>query len=123
MGGNQILIFLGQEQYKIPTVISKAVVFSVPADLKSSAEKLAHWSNKIYMTRFIHYLGQKVKAKAQLFPGQISAVDYHKAKTFKDFDDRENALLHYKEVGQRSRPTISSAESPSSTRESTRSSR
>ena len=26
--------------------------------------------------------------------------------TFKDFDDRENALLHYKEVGQRSRPTI-----------------
>ena len=26
--------------------------------------------------------------------------------TLKEFDDRENALLHYKEVGQRSLPTI-----------------
>ena len=27
--------------------------------------------------------------------------------TLEDFDDRENALLHYKKVGERRRPTIS----------------
>jgi predicted alpha/beta-fold hydrolase len=94
MGGNQILIYLGQDQFDIPAIICKAVVFSVPADLKSSAEKLAHWSNKIYMARFIRYLGQKIKAKARMFPGQISADNYHKVKTFKDFDDRYTAPIH-----------------------------
>jgi uncharacterized protein len=94
MGGNQTLVYLAQQQFKVTDVISKAVVFSVPADLKSSAEKLAHWSNKIYMTRFIRFLGEKIKAKAEMFPQQISFKNYHQVKTFKDFDDRYTAPLH-----------------------------
>jgi len=94
MGGNQTLVYLGQDVYKIPGIISKAVVFSVPADLKSSAEMLAKWSNKIYMARFIKFLGKKIKAKAQLFPDQLSAKDYHTIKTFKEFDDRYTAPIH-----------------------------
>ena len=94
MGGNQILVYLGQEDYKIPSVLSKAVVFSVPTDLKSSAEKLAHWSNKIYMARFIRFLGEKIKAKALMFPGQVSFENYQLVKTFRDFDNRYTAALH-----------------------------
>lgn len=94
MGGNQILIYLGQSFFQVPDVIRKAVVFSVPADLKSSARQLGRWSNKIYMKRFLKFLYKKISAKAKMFPGLINADHFHQVKNFKDFDDRYTAPLH-----------------------------
>ena len=94
MGGNLSLVYLGQQGSRVLNKISKCIVFSVPCDLKSSAEKLAEWNNKIYMWRFLHYLHEKIKKKMELFPGQIDDHDYQQVKNFKDFDDRYTAPIH-----------------------------
>lgn len=94
MGANQILVYLGQQGDRVPKIIKKAVVFSVPCDLKGSANKLAKWSNKIYMNRFIKMLGEKIEYKSKMFPDQLSFKGYENIKTFKDFDDRYTAPIH-----------------------------
>ncbi len=94
MGGNQILVYLGDQGSGIDKKISKACVFSVPCHLKSSAEKLAGFGNKIYMKRFLKFLHKKIKIKMEMFPGQIDDTDFHQVKTFKDFDDRYTSRIH-----------------------------
>jgi predicted alpha/beta-fold hydrolase len=94
MGGNLSLVYLGRKGNDLSKKISKAVVFSVPGDLKSSSLKLAKTTNKIYMRRFLKSLHLKVKAKMKLFPGEIDDHNYDQIKNFRDFDDRYTAPIH-----------------------------
>jgi predicted alpha/beta-fold hydrolase len=94
MGGNLTLVYLGQYNSKVDPIISKAIVFSVPCDLESSAYELTKPLNKLYMNRFIQMLHQKVRAKMLLFPDRIDDKDYNNIKSFKDFDDRYTAPIH-----------------------------
>ncbi len=94
MGGNVILKFLGEEGSKVDPRIRRAVVFSVPCHLASSAEKLSRWENRIYMNRFLKLLREKIVQKALSVPGALSDAGYRTIRTFKDFDDRYTAKLH-----------------------------
>jgi uncharacterized protein len=94
MGGNLSLLYLGSKGSRVDSIIGRAVVFSVPCDLKASTQELAKFKNKIYMGRFLKTLHQKIRAKMKLMPGQINDVDYHLIKNFKDYDDRYTAPLH-----------------------------
>jgi hypothetical protein len=94
LGGNITLKYLGEKPEQVNPLISKAVAFSVPCDLKSSAHKLARPANWIYMKRFLRTLHQKVKAKMKLFPELISDDGFHKIKNFVEFDDRYTAPIH-----------------------------
>ena len=53
MGGNLSLVYLGEQSIPVHPIVKKAVVYSVPCDLKASAEQLAQPQNKIYMKRFL----------------------------------------------------------------------
>jgi uncharacterized protein len=94
MGGNLSLVYLGKNSRNIPSILKKAVVFSVPCDLKASSEKIAKPTNKIYMQRFLRKLHDKVKRKKSLFPNQIDDDHFDQIKNFKDFDDRYTAPIH-----------------------------
>ena len=94
MGGNLSLVYLGKNSTNVPTEIKKSVVFSVPCDLKTSSEKIAKPTNKIYMKRFLQMLHNKVKMKKVLFPHQINDDHFDQVKNFKDFDDRYTAPIH-----------------------------
>lgn len=94
MGGNITLKYLGEQSEKTPKEIQSAVTISVPVDLTSSAKKLEHFQNKIYMIRFLNMLGKKVKEKSVLFPEKISYENYDKIKSFREFDDRYTAPIH-----------------------------
>lgn len=94
LGGNVTLKYLGEDPARVHPLIKKAVAFSVPCDLKSSALKLARPANWIYMKRFLITLRQKVRAKMELFPDQINDKDFHTIKTFVEFDDRYTAPIH-----------------------------
>jgi len=95
MGGNLSLVYLGQKGANINPIVKKAVVFSVPCDLKGSSIKLAKPINKIlYMKRFLNMLHEKIKAKMEIFPHKINDLDYNKVQNFKDFDDRYTAPIH-----------------------------
>ncbi|MBU1344219.1 MAG: alpha/beta fold hydrolase [Proteobacteria bacterium] len=92
LGGNLTLLHLGRETPD--PIVKKAVVFSVPCDLKESAASLAKPVNKLYMKRFLVLLHEKIKAKMKLLPGQIDDKGYEKIKDFKAFDDRYTAPIH-----------------------------
>ena len=94
MGGNITLKYLGERAENVPEMLCGAVALSVPSHLASASAKLARWSNKIYMRRFLRSLHETVCQKMQLFPGQIDDVDFHKIHSFKGFDDRYTAPLN-----------------------------
>ncbi len=92
MGGNLSLLYLGRDS--VATVVRSAVAFSVPCDLKASAEQLARRRNRIFMWRFLRDLRGKMTEKAQRFPAQVQVDDFHQIRNFRQFDDRYTAPLH-----------------------------
>jgi predicted alpha/beta-fold hydrolase len=91
LGGNMTLKYLGERT--VPDTIKKAVVFSVPLDLKTSCEKISQPANRIYSNRFLRSLKSKVIAKSRLQKGlDVSELDT--LRTLEAFDDRFTAPLH-----------------------------
>jgi predicted alpha/beta-fold hydrolase len=94
MGGSLSLRVIAEDPDNVPLQIKKTVTFSVPCDLLSSVKILSQKTNKIYGSRFLKKLGEKIKEKEKIFPGQISYEGYKKIKHFVDFDNRYTAPLH-----------------------------
>lgn len=97
LGGNLSLLYLGQKGNPVNPLIKKAIAFSVPCDLTSSAGELAKFKNRIYMKRFLKMLYEKIKLKKAKFPQSICDEGYNEIneiKVFKGFDDRYTAPLH-----------------------------
>lgn len=89
-GGNITLKYLGENPDVVPTEVKRAVVFSVPVDLKASALKIS----KVYTQRFLRTLGEKLEQKRQLYPDDVDLTDYSIFWSFPEFDDRYTAPLH-----------------------------
>jgi predicted alpha/beta-fold hydrolase len=94
LGGNLTLVYLGQKGAALAPQVSKAVAFSVPCDLRSSALVLASPRNRIYMEQFLVSLHKKIRAKMSMMPGAIDDARFSRIKTFKEFDDRYTAPIH-----------------------------
>ena len=94
MGGSLTLRTIAEFPEMVPTQVKSAIGFSVPCSLKGSVDALSTKENNIYLKRFLRKLGEKIKLKAQLFPGQIDASNYNQIKTFIEFDNRYTAPLH-----------------------------
>ncbi len=94
MGGNQIILYLARKARDLPDSIQQAIVFSVPLDLASSAEKLAQPQNSVYMRRFMRSLRKKIAEKHRMFPGKLNIDGLASVKTFSTFDDRYTAPIH-----------------------------
>jgi uncharacterized protein len=94
LGGDVILKYLGEQGARLLPRLRKAVVFSVPCDLASSALELSRLSNRLYLKRFLRMLHGKIRMKMQLMPDRITDQGYEKIKTFKDYDDRYTSVLH-----------------------------
>lgn len=94
LGGNLVLKYLGERRDELPTPIRKAVVFSVPCDLRSGAVELDKWQNGIYRRRFLRTLKHKVREKAASMPGLLSAAGLDEVRTLRHFDERYTAPLH-----------------------------
>ncbi len=94
LGGNQTLKYLGERGGAVDPRIRAAVAISVPCDLTASSERLAHWSNRLYMERFMRTLRAKVREKAARFPGALETAGLDRMRTFAQFDDVYTAPLH-----------------------------
>jgi predicted alpha/beta-fold hydrolase len=94
LGGNIVLKYIGEHGELLNPSICAAVAFSVPCDLRSGALRMDRFSNRIYMWRFLRMLHEKIRAKMELFPGQIDDEGYSRIKTFGAFDNRYTAKLH-----------------------------
>lgn len=104
-GGNITLKYLGEAPEQVPQEVKRAAVFSVPVDLKSSAESISF----IYTQRFLKSLEKKLEQKKEMFPDDVDLSDYSLFWSFPDFDNRytapfhgfENADDYYKKVSSR----------------------
>lgn len=94
LGGNLMLKYLGEQSARLDPRICSAVALSVPCDLASSAKRLEHWSNRIYMRRFMNFLRPKVREKLQRFPGEIEDRGLDQMRTFAEFDNAYTAPMH-----------------------------
>jgi predicted alpha/beta-fold hydrolase len=94
LGGNLTLKYLGELGAKGVKSIAKAVVFSVPLDLRACASQIKRSENIIYSTRFLISLKKKIKAKAKQFPGQISLEKLSSVNSVYDFDEHYTAPIH-----------------------------
>ncbi len=61
LGANLMLKYLGEESENLSKKILKAIAFSVPLDLESSADALAKPQAQIYMRYLMYKLGNKLK--------------------------------------------------------------
>jgi predicted alpha/beta-fold hydrolase len=91
LGGNVTLKYLGERNTE--SRISKAVVFSVPMDLKTSCEKISSPSNRIYSSRFLRSLKNKILIKARQ-KHELDVSLLAGIRTLLEFDDRYTAPLH-----------------------------
>lgn len=94
MGGSLTFRAIAEFPALVPAQVKSAIGFSVPCSLKGSVDALSTKENRIYLKRFLRKLGDKIKLKAKLFPGQIDATNYDQIKTFIEFDNRYTAPLH-----------------------------
>lgn len=94
LGGNVILKYLGERGKQIYPIIKKAVCYSVLCDLKAGAIRMEAPDCRIYMKRFLKMLHEKIKAKMEIFPGQLDDDGFDKIKTFRQFDDRYTAPMN-----------------------------
>jgi uncharacterized protein len=86
LGGNLTLKYLGEQGDGLPSVITKAIAFSVPADLVESVPLLRTGAiNRFYGERFKNKIVAKVQAKAQA--GIIPMSVAERVGTFKTLDD------------------------------------
>lgn len=89
-GGNISLKYLGENPGLVPQEVKRAAVFSVPVDLKSSAQRIP----TIYTRRFLKSLGKKLELKKEMYPEQVDLSGYSLFWSFPEFDDRFTAPLH-----------------------------
>lgn len=93
-GGNITLKYLGEAPDTLPAPIKRAVVFSVPCDLKGCSATLSLPENRIYLNRFLKSLKRKLLLKARDFPDHLDLNGYEQLQSFPDFDNRYTAPLH-----------------------------
>ena len=93
-GGNVTLKYLGETPSRVPAEVQRAAVFSVPTDLRASSVYISRPQNQVYLRRFLKSLRLKVRAKAELLPGQINLEGIEELRDFQEFDNRYTAPMH-----------------------------
>ena len=93
-GGNVTLKYLGEDADRLPAEVQRAAVFSVPTDLEASSVQISKPQNQVYLRRFLKSLREKVRAKAELLPGQVDLDGIEELRDFQEFDSRYTAPMH-----------------------------
>lgn len=94
LGGNLVLKYAGERGEAIDPRVRRVITFSVPCDLAASARALSRGISRLYLNAFLRSLKSKIEAKAHLFPPHVTTRDYHRIRSFREFDDRFTAPLH-----------------------------
>ncbi|KXO09354.1 Hydrolase, alpha/beta fold family functionally coupled to Phosphoribulokinase [Moritella sp. JT01] len=94
LGGNINLLYLGKKHAEIPSSIKKAVCFSTPCDLKSSAMELGRFKNKFFMRHFLKSFEKIISRKHAQYPELINIDNFKQVGNFQQYDDMYTAPLH-----------------------------
>lgn len=93
MGGNHVMKYLGEMNDQTPKEVIGGVAISVPCHIVSANVELIKLKNRLYLSRFLMGLNEKMRQKALQFPGEVD-VTGPLPKNFAEFDERFTAPLH-----------------------------
>ncbi len=93
-GGSMTLKYLGEQGESLYPAIQRAVTFSVPLNIMSSAQRLEAWDSMLYNRRFSRSLKRKVLTKAGRMPDQVNARGLRTVRTVRAFDQLFTAPMH-----------------------------
>jgi hypothetical protein len=93
MGGSMSIKYLG-ERKNHHSAIKGSVVFSVPCNLRNSAEQLELRENRIYEKRFLKKVKEKMLLKASVLPDEIDVQGLEEISDFNSFHERYTVPLH-----------------------------
>ena len=94
MGGNITLKYLGVNGYNVPSGVKGGVAISAPCDLTSSAALLDEPKSYFYKRKFYTRLAEKMRLKAEQYPGVIDIARLSEVKSWRDFDDLFSAPIN-----------------------------
>ena len=96
LGGNMTLKYLGERgrEGRLDDRVCRAVVFSVPVDLASSARQISRVTNWHYNQYFLRSLRETIRVKAKQHPDAVSTEPFDQIRTLSDFDDAYTAPLN-----------------------------
>ncbi|MFY0601811.1 MAG: alpha/beta fold hydrolase [Cyclobacteriaceae bacterium] len=92
MGGSMSLKYLGERE--VDSRVKGGITFSVPCNLRNSADVLKRKENQIYEKRFLSKLVEKMKIKSATFPEQINIDEVNSLTSFDEFHEKFTAPLH-----------------------------
>lgn len=87
MGGNQVLKCLGEWGDDAPEQVKGGAVVSPACDLSLAADAVHSLTNRIYEWWFLTGLHQRLRRKAELFPGRYDLNLLKKSWSIRDFDE------------------------------------
>jgi len=93
LGGNVVLKLAGELGDRASDLIAGVISISTPIDLAACARKLESPANFVYSRRFLRRLRQRVRLKAQSFPGLFALEHLDDVKSVYEFDDKFTAPL------------------------------
>ena len=93
LGGGVVLKYLGESGPYLPSAVKVGVAFSVPIDLLSANVAIAGRQNILYLKRFMRTLNEKLRYKANQFPGYL-ALNGQMPKDFAGFDGNYTGPIH-----------------------------
>ncbi len=91
MGGNLVLKLLGEWGDDAPVEVKAGVGVSPAMDLAPSADALHDLANRVYEYRFLKSLRNRVRRKAQLYPGRYDVKYLQGLRSIRDFDEQITA--------------------------------
>jgi hypothetical protein len=95
LGGNVLMLHLGQIAEAACATLRACVAVSVPYDLAECERALDSTPmGRWYVRVFLRTLKQKAEAKAGLLPPGVDLERIRAARTFREFDDAATAPLH-----------------------------
>ncbi|MHB1677528.1 MAG: hydrolase [Sulfuriferula sp.] len=95
LGGNALLLWLGEQGKQANAIIQAAVGISAPLNLTAAGDALDRGFNRaIYTRHFLITLKRTALQKLEKFPGLYDANRVRAVTTLREFDDLVTAPLH-----------------------------
>ncbi len=91
MGGNVVLKLAGELGRDAPDELAGCCAVSPSLDLTACAAAIEHPSNRIYQSRFVGSLHNRMRRKHELFPQVYDINNLKIVRTVRDFDERFTA--------------------------------
>lgn len=94
LGGNLLLKWLGEQGGQVPRQAVAAAAVSAPTELGAAAGQMRHWSNRIYMQRFVKRLRTRLQQKQEMAPEKLTTDALKQMRNFQDVDGLYTAPAH-----------------------------